>query len=178
MSIAENIKRRYVLLFERHIILYRNFSPYYKGGLAMKSIGRILIGCSLLVLIVSCSLSPSTPSDTLILQDWKRAAQICEKDGGYVTFGNVKIVGRSVEGNTAIVIVSVTGDWIKQKAKSYVWSLPFCYQFAPGESKETKKNVEIKIHYRKYDSTWKFEEITDTSGSLLVNLDLMRDLGL
>jgi len=126
---------------------------------------------SLCVLVlVGCSAMSRGPSDDKVKKDVELAAQGCQ-----VSFptpkvaqaDNVKLVGRSIEGNTATIVVEITYHWAdSHPADSHPAKndhpvvkiiLPGLYDLC--NFMQSGEKTARKLIYRKYDTGWRLEKI-------------------
>ena len=112
------------------------------------------------VFFTGCSGTGSAPTEKQVRDDWN----------GYVRFLNeryfgcpdvkitdVKVVGTSVEGNSAEVILQIFGEWISKHDPGYLGGA--CWKFS--RSKGAKQTVERRLTYKKFDTGWRLDRMDD-----------------
>jgi hypothetical protein len=93
------------------------------------------------------------PSKFQVLRDWEYLTRVldCSKD---VRFKKVEVLGTSVSGNQAEVLVRVTGEWIGGANPGYFEHMP-CAGFMAQAGKS--QFVVRQFIYKKYDTGWRLE---------------------
>jgi len=116
--------------------------------------GKLLVLTCVIAFVGGCS---KGPSDSQVIKDWgkfrKDENPSILKD---VQFKKAEIVGTSVSGNVAEVIVRITGDWIGDSRSSGWIGQTACGGFNPAKGQN--QVVERKFIYKKFDSGWRLEE--------------------
>jgi hypothetical protein len=133
-----------------------------RRGRRMRMKVKALTSLCVLVL-VGCSTTSRGPSDDEVKKDVASQVQLCQAGFGpnskIVKDDEIKSMGRNIEGNTATIVVETTYHWELGRARGQgvPGSAEFCESFdrSKSEGKLTKK-----FAYRKYDTGWRFEEIS------------------
>ena len=99
--------------------------------------------------------SIDSPPDSMIIDDWNAYLAKNKDCLEHVKFGEVKILGKSVEGKISKVIILVTGDWISSRDPGYFGGP--CAGFS--RSKGRNQTKEETLIYRHFDTGWRLEDI-------------------
>lgn len=116
---------------------------------------RLLVAFLLLwtpTLLQACGNQGSLP-DELIRRDWNNFVNQWPACSEFVALRELKILGKSIQGNTAEVILQVRGDWIG--SSDPVWYQGPCTGFRM--EKGFSQTVERKLIYKKYDTGWRLD---------------------
>ena len=111
------------------------------------------------VVFAGCSGTGSGPSGKQVRDDWDGYVRYAESLGGCpdVKITDVKVIGTSVEGTSAEVILQVSGDWISKRDPGYLAGP--CWKFS--RSRDAKQTVERRLIYRKFDTGWRLDRTDD-----------------
>ena len=111
------------------------------------------------VIVTGCSGSSSGPTEKQVRDDWDGYVRYAESLGGCpdVKITDVKVVGTSVEGASAEVILRVSGDWISRGDPGYMAGP--CWKFS--RSRGAKQAVERRLAYKKFDTGWRLDHMDD-----------------
>jgi len=119
---------------------------------ALRSLFRVL---TLMLIAVSCISCGDTPSDSLVLADWKTLLAKDVTCGESVRFTDARVMDKSVDGPTASIRLIVTGDWIG--ATDCTFKEGPCTEFRKEHGSQQK--VVKTMIYEKTDAAWQFKQL-------------------
>ena len=112
------------------------------------------------VFFTGCSWTGSGPSEKQVRTDWDAYVRyLNEHYFGCpdVKITDVKVVGTSVEGSSAEVLLQVSGEWISKRDPGYMGGA--CWRFS--RSKGPNQTVERRLAYKKFDTGWRLDHTDD-----------------
>ena len=112
------------------------------------------------VVFMGCSGTGSAPTEKQVRDDWDRYVRYAaESLGGCpdVRLTDVKVVGMSVEGSSAEVLLQVSGEWISKRDPGYLAGP--CWKFS--RAKGAQQTVERRFTYKKFDTGWRLDRTDD-----------------
>jgi hypothetical protein len=111
------------------------------------------------VFFAGCSGTGSGPSEKQVRDDWERYVRYAESLGGCpdVKLTDAKVVGTSVEGRSAEVILRISGEWISKRDPGYMGGA--CWKFS--RSRGATQMVERHLTYKKFDTGWRLDHTDD-----------------
>ena len=112
---------------------------------------------ALAFLNAACSPGAAGPSQKQVTDDWNSyVAEANEDCSQSVKFSSAKVVGTSVEGVAAEVILHVSGDWIRKYEPGFFFEGP-CKDFR--KAKGSHQGVERHLRYKRFDTGWRLENV-------------------
>jgi hypothetical protein len=123
------------------------------------SMRPILLMMSALVL---CACGGEPLSEAQVVTAWN--SLVAESCNGRVTFSDVAVVDRSVEGPVATVLVNVRGRWAGNTvgyAGIPVWDEIYSGACAGFSSRSEPRSMQRRMTFRRFEKGWRFESLDD-----------------